>query len=105
MPTTARQQGAEPRPEQRQRRGLRHGIQYADQPVRLFVGTRGEVEPIRTARAAVVARGQRPEAIDGNRVAVDIEQLADEGVRGEVEDVDAAIAEIADEEIASKVAE
>ena len=54
---------------------------------------------------AAVARRQRPEIADGDRLAVDAVQLADELVVVQIVGVDCAVAEIADQQVAGELAE
>src|SRR5579863_8997698 len=64
---------------------------------------RGEIERLRAGLRAA-AEGQRPEFVDGDRLAIRAFELIDELAARRV-DIDAAVAEIADENVAAEMAE
>src|SRR5207249_812443 len=82
------------------------GGQHPEQPVALVVDPGGEEE--RVARAVVgdsPAERDRPKAVDGDRTVVGAAQLAEELAGRGVHGVDAAVAEVADQEVAAEAAE
>jgi hypothetical protein len=72
----------------------------------LFVAdARGEVNGVRVAPIAAVAVDERPKKVILNRLAVRPAQLADESAGLAVEDVDGAVAEVADQQVAREFPE
>src|SRR5215468_2514264 len=80
-------------------RGRRDG---AEQPVGLVVGTRREIERVRT-RVPTAAQSQCPQPIDLEWVAVGVSEGAEE-IPVRIEYVDFPVPEIADEDFATKPA-
>src|SRR5262249_27712539 len=84
------------------------GRNLAEQPVHLVVRAGGEVEIVRVTRPRAVPEADAPEAVDRDRLAVRSLELAFElplPVRLRLEGGDPAVAEVADEEVAARLAE
>src|ERR1700722_4174899 len=82
----------------------RHRGNGAEQAERLSLHARGEEDLTFRSRRTAIARGQRPEIADGDRLAIHAVQRADEFVVLQVERVDRAVAEIAHQQVAGKLA-
>src|SRR5215471_1879420 len=76
----------------------------AEQAVRLVVGASGE-EQLVGLRRVPVAEPQPPQAVDDDRLAIGLPQLAGASAGGRVVDVDVPVAEVTDEQITAKLAE
>ena len=74
-----------------------------EQPISLFVRTCREVQRVR-ARVAAATECQGPQTVDSQWIAVRILQLIDERAVI-VEDIDSAVAEVADQDLAAEAAE
>src|SRR3954447_12732212 len=79
--------------------------EHAEQPMRLVLDPGGEVERMGMAVWTGIAGNERPQAVDLDRVAGSVAEHAHELAGVGVEGVDAAIAEIADQEVAGKTPE
>ena len=73
--------------------------------MRLVLHARGEVERVGVAPRAAIARYQRPQVADRDRLSVATQQSPEESVVARIERIDRAIAEIADQQIAGELAE
>ena len=80
----------------------RHRRQRAEQAVRLVVEAGGEVHRVGVAAAAAVADLQRPQPVDLDGLAVGVVQVAQGGAGRGVEGVDAAVAEVAHQQVAAE---
>src|SRR5919201_6653594 len=92
--------------------GRRRGLDLAEQTVALAVRTRGEVQRVGRSRARIpMAELQRPQPVDLQRRAVggvqlpELDRLAGAARGGQIEGVNLAVAEIADEKGAAERAE
>src|SRR6266567_1876861 len=101
------QTGAQPHGQQqdRSRFGNRccRGRDDAKKTIRLVIGAGGEVQLVAASPVDVVADSQSPEAVDGERAAVEGQQLPNECISEEIERVDAPVAEIANQQVARKL--
>src|SRR4029077_11386722 len=81
------------------------GCQRSEQPVGLVVQAGGEVQRIRDRVERGRGEPQSPEPVDRDRPAVRTHELSLELARHGVVRVDAAVAEVADEDVAAEGAE
>src|SRR3954470_11848883 len=91
-------------PSRFRRSRLLRRIETSEQPVFLIYRPRGEEDRGLRAGGATVAEGEPPEAVDDDRLAVRPFEVAFRLERHRVEHVDAAIAEVADQELAAEAA-
>jgi hypothetical protein len=89
----------------------KHGLggrEGAEEPVRLTVDARGEEQGVGRSGTGTIAERQAPQAVDLDRFALEPRELAGgrEAVRAtlrEPEGVDSAVAEVADQHVATKL--
>src|SRR5579884_737197 len=89
--------------QERQRAGFRHRLQGAEEAVRFVVNPGGEIEFVGVADEAV-AEGDTPQAVNCDRIVVEVFKLTQESLGVGVEGIDAPIAEVADEQIVAESA-
>ena len=88
--------------EQRDRGRLRDHRDHAEHAVGLAIGAGGEIDRLRVAGSTAIPRSERPQSVDHERAAVSAVQLAEKAGGGGIKDVDPAVAEIADQQVAAE---
>src|ERR1700682_3965679 len=71
----------------------------------LAVGACRKVNRLEASTHAAITGHQAPQTIDFKRFAIEAEQLAEKCIGSQIENIDATVSEVADEQIASKFTE
>src|SRR5438876_11981672 len=81
------------------------GFEAAEKTVLLLLNPGSEKEDVGWPSGLAIAERQRPETINGDRLALGVSELATQGVGAEIKSIDAAIAKVANEQIMAESAE
>ena len=88
-----------PEPRSTRLPGSGAGAKLPKRPCGFIIGAGGEIEVVRIPAIAAIAEDQAPEAVDDDRVAIDIFESAQKCTGSWIEGINLAIAEVAHQQV------